>query len=201
MKKQDGSPESHVKFDPRYRYCWSHTHIPEEYEKVCCYWCCSVTKLCLTLCDPMDWSMSGYPIPHYFLESAQVHVHWISDATQPSHPLLLSSPFAFNLSQHQGLFQWVGSLYQVAKYWSFNFSVILSSEYSGLISFRTDWLDLLAVQGTLKSLLQHHSSKTSILGHSLCLPYGPTLTSIHDYWKDHGLDYTDLWGQTDVFAF
>ena len=78
------------------------------------------------------------------------------------------------------------------KYWSFNFRVILSSEYSGLISFRTDWLDLLAVQGTLKSLLQHHSSKTSILGHSLCLPYGSTLTSIRDYWKDHSLDYTDL---------
>ena len=76
-----------------------------------------------------------------------------------------------------------------------------SSEYSGLISFRTDWLDLLAVQGTLKSLLQHHSSKTSILGHSLCLPYGPTLTSIHDYWKDHGLDYTDLCWQSDVSAF
>ena len=73
------------------------------------------------------------------------------------------------------------------KYWSFNFSISPSNEYSGLISFRMDWLDLLAVQRTLKSLLQHHSSKASIFWHYFL--YSPTVTSIHDYWKNHSLDY------------
>ena len=84
------------------------------------------------------------------------------DAIQPSHPLSPSPP-ALNLSQHQDLFKWVSSSSQVAKYWSFTFNISASSEHSGPISFRMDWLDLLAVQGTLKSLLQHHSSKASIL--------------------------------------
>ena len=84
------------------------------------------------------------------------HVHWIGDAIQPSHPLSPPSP-ALNLSQHEGLFQWVSSSHQVAKYWSFSFSISPSNEYSGLISFRIDWFDLLAVQGTLKNLLQHHN--------------------------------------------
>ena len=90
--------------------------------------------------------------------------------SQWCHPSISSSvdPFSFsyNLSQHQGLFKWVSSSHQVAKHWSFSFSISHSNEYSGLISFRMDWLDLLAVQGTLKSLLQHHSSKASILRHS-----------------------------------
>ena len=85
----------------------------------------------------------------------------------PSNHLILTlsslSPLAFNLSQHHSLFKWVSSLHQVAKYWSFSFSLSTSNEYSGLISFRMDWLDLLVLQGTLKSLLQHHSSKASIL--------------------------------------
>jgi len=89
--------------------------------------------------------------------------HCVSDTIQPSHPLSSLYPPAFNLSQHQGLFEWVSSSHQVAKVWSFSFSISPSNEYSGLISFRMDWLDLLAVQGTLKSLLQHHSSKASIL--------------------------------------
>ena len=89
--------------------------------------------------------------------------HWVSDAIQPSHPLSSPSPPAPNPSQHQGLFQWVKSLHEVAKVWSFRFSISPSNEYSGLISFRMDWLNVLAVQGTLKSLLQHHSSKPSIL--------------------------------------
>ena len=76
---------------------------------------CSVTKLCPTLCDSMDCSTPDSSVLHYLLESAQVHVHWISDAIQPSHPLSLSCPSAFNLSQHQGVFQWVGSLHQVVK--------------------------------------------------------------------------------------
>ena len=112
----------------------------------------------------MDCSMPGFPVYHQHPELAQTHVHWVSNAIQPS--LSNTSPPAFNLSQHQGLFQWVSSSNQVAKYWSFSFSISLSNEYSGLISFRMDWFDLLAVQGTLKSLLQHHSSKASVLQHS-----------------------------------
>ena len=77
------------------------------------------------------------------------------------------------------------------KYWSFSFSISPSNEYSGLISFRMDWLDLLAAQGTLKSLLQHHSSKASIL-HCTAFFYGPVLTFIHDYWKNHRIDYIEL---------
>ena len=90
------------------------------------------------------------------------HVHWVHDAIQPPHSLSPSSPPALNLSQHQGLFQWVGCSHRWPKYWSFSFSISPSNEYSGLISFRMDWLDLLAVQGTLRSLLQHHSSKASV---------------------------------------
>ena len=127
------------------------------------YCCCSVAKSCPTLCNPMNCSMPGFPVLHYLPESAQIHVHWISDSIQPSH--LLSSPslLALNLSPDQDLFQWVGSLHQVAKVWRFSLSTSPSNEYSGLTSFRIDWFDLLAVQGTLKSLLQHHTWKASIL--------------------------------------
>ena len=124
----------------------------------------SVAQLCPTLCNPMDCSTPGLPVHHQLPEFTQTHVHWVGDAIQPSHPLLSPSPPAFNLSQHQVLFQWVSSLHQVAKYWSFSFNISPPNEYPGLI-FRTGWLDLLAVQGTLKSLLQHHSSKVSILQH------------------------------------
>ena len=99
-------------------------------------------------------------------EFTQTHAHWVGDAIQPSHPLSSPSPPAFNLSQHQGLFKSISSSHQVAKVLEFHFSISPSNEYSGLISFRMDWLDLLAVQGTLKSLLQHHSSKAPILRHS-----------------------------------
>ena len=114
---------------------------------------------CPTLCSPMDCSTPGFPVLHHLLEFAQTHVYWVGDAIQPSHPLLSPFPPALNLSQHQGLFQWVNSSRQV----SFSFNISPCNECSGLISFRMDWLDLLAVQGTLKSLLQHHSSKASIL--------------------------------------
>ena len=106
-------------------------------------------------------SATPWTAPRQASLSTQTHVHWVSNAIQPSHLLLSPSPPAFNPSQHQGLFQWVSSSHHVAKCWSF--SISLSNEYSGPISFRMDWLDLLAVQGTLKSLLQHHSSKASIL--------------------------------------
>ena len=105
----------------------------------------------------------GFPVHRQLPELAQTHVHWVSDAIQSSHPLSSPSPPAFNLCQNQGLFQWVSSSIRWPKYWSFIFSISPSSEYSGLISFRMDWLHLLAVQGTLQSLLQHHSSKASIL--------------------------------------
>ena len=101
----------------------------------------------------MDSSMAGFPVLHYLPEFAQTHVHWVGDAIQPSHPLLSPVPPAFNFSQHQGLFQWVSSLHQVAKVSEFQLSISPSKEYSGFISFRIDWFDLLAVQGTLKSLL------------------------------------------------
>ena len=95
--------------------------------------------------------------------AAQTHVHWVSDAIQPSRPLSSPLPPAFCLSQHQDPFQWVSSSHQVAKVRSFSFSISPSNEYSGLISFKIDWLDLFAIQGTLKSLLQHHHLKALIL--------------------------------------
>ena len=123
----------------------------------------SVTPLCQTLCDPCT---PGFPVHYQLPEFTQTHVYWVGDATQPSHPLSFPSPPTLNLSQYQGLFQWVSSSHQVPKYWSFSFNISPSNEYSGLISLRMDWLDLLAVQGTLKSLLQHHSSKASVLRRS-----------------------------------
>ena len=114
----------------------------------------------------MDCSMPGFPVHHQLPQPIQTHVHCVGDAIQPSHPLSSPSPPAFNLSQHQGIFQWVSSLHQVPKYWGFSFSISPSNKYSGLISFRMDWLDLLVVQGTLKSLLQHRSSKASIIWQS-----------------------------------
>ena len=111
----------------------------------------------------MYCSMSRLPVHHQLPDSTQTHVHRVSDAIQPTHPLSSPSPPALNLFQHQGLFQWGSSSYQVAKVLEFQLSVSPSNEYPGLISFRMDWLDLLAVQGTLMSLLQHHSSKASIL--------------------------------------
>ena len=147
----------------------------------------SVTQLCPTLCDPMNHSMPSLPVHHKLLEFTETHGHPVSDAIQPSHPLLSPSPPAPNPSQHQSLFQWVSSLHEVAEYWTFSFSIIPSKEIPGLISFRMDWLDLLAVQGTLKSLLQNHSSKSSILWHSAFFN-SPTLTSKHDHWKNHSLD-------------
>jgi len=114
----------------------------------------------------MDHSMPGFPVHHQLLELPQTHVHWVGDAIQPSHPLLSLSPPAFYLSQHQGLLNESVLRITWPTYWSFSFSISPSNDYSGLISFRIDWLDPIAVQGTLKSLLQHHSSKASVLWHS-----------------------------------
>ena len=126
----------------------------------------SVTQSCLTHCDPMNRSTPGIPVHHQLLEFTQSHIHWVSDAIQPSHPRSSPSPPAPNPSQHQS-FPNESTLHMTwPKYWSFSLSIIPSKEIPGLISFRMDWLNLLAVQGTLKSLLQHHSSKASILRRS-----------------------------------
>ena len=127
--------------------------------------CCSVTESCPTLNNPMDCSMPGFPVLYYLLECAQTYVHWIGDAIQPSHPLSSPSP-AFNLYQHQGFSNESALPIRWPNYWSFSFRISHSNEYSELISFRIDWFNLLAVQGSLKSLLQHHSFKSSILWHS-----------------------------------
>ena len=122
----------------------------------------SVAQSCPTLCDPIDCSTPGFPVHHQLPEVTQTHVQRVSNAIQPSHPLLSPSPPDFNLSQPQ-VFSNESVLHiRWTKDWSFSFSISPSNEYSGLISFRMDWLDLLAVKGTLKSLLQHHSSKASI---------------------------------------
>ena len=106
----------------------------------------SVVQSCPTLCDPMDCSMPGFPVHHNLPKFVQTHVHWIDNAIQPSHPLSSPSP-ASNLSQHQGLSSELAPHIRWPKYWSFSLSISPSKEYSGLISFRIDWLDLLAVQG------------------------------------------------------
>ena len=128
----------------------------------------SVAQSCPTLCDPMNCSTPGLPVHHHLPEFTQTHVHQVRDAIQPSHPQSSPSP-APNPSQHQSRFQWVNSSHEVAKvlelqlqHHSFQRRAD-PSKAPGLISFRMDWLDLLVVQGTLKSLLQHHSSNASIL--------------------------------------
>ena len=113
----------------------------------------------------MGYSTWGFPVLLHLPEFAQTHVHWVGDTTQPSHPLSPPSAPVLNLFQHQGLFQRVSSLHQVAKV--LKLCISPSNEYSGLISFRIDWFDLLVPQGALKSFLQHHSSKASTLQHSV----------------------------------
>ena len=105
------------------------------------FFCCSVAKLCPNVCNPTDCSKPVFPVFHHPTEFAQAHVHWVGDASQSSHPLSPTSP-ALNLFQHQDLFQWIGFSHQVAKALELYFSMSSPSEYSGLISFRTDWLNL-----------------------------------------------------------
>ena len=126
----------------------------------------SVTQSCPTLCDPMNCSTPDLPVHHQLPEFTQTHVHQVGNAIQPSHPLSSPSPLA-PIPPSIKVFSNESTLrMRWTKYWSFSFSTIPSKEIPGLISFRMDWLDLLAVQGTLKSLLQHDSSKASILRHS-----------------------------------
>jgi len=147
----------------------------------------------------MDYSTAGIPVHHQLPEFTQTRVHWVSDAIQPSHPL--SSPFC-----PPSVFPTIRVLCNESvlcirwpKYWSFSFSIRPSNKYWGLISFRMDWLDLLVVQGTLKSLLQHHSSK--INSSALSFLYIQFLTSVHDYWKNHSFDSMKLCQKYNASAF
>ena len=134
--------------------------------------------------DPMDCSTPGLPVHHQLLELTKIHVHW--ESVMPSNHLILCHPLLLPLSILQSIRVFSSEsvlLMRWPKYWSFTFSISLSNEYSGLISFRMDWLNLLAVQGTLKSL-QHHSLKASVPS----FLSSPTLTFIHDYRKNHSFD-------------
>ena len=143
-----------------------------------------VAQLCPTLCDPIDCSMPGIPGHHQLMELAQTDVHRVGDAIQPSHSLLSPSPPSLQYLPALGFFSNELALHiRWSKHCSFSFIISPSNEYSRLISFRIDWFDLLAVQGTLKNLPEHHSSKSSILQCS-----ASTLTSIHNYWKSHNFD-------------
>ena len=146
----------------------------------------SVTQSCPTLCNAMDCSTPGLPVHHQLPEFTQAHVHWVSDAIPPSHPLLSASSPTFNLSQHQSLSQWVSSLYQVAK-------VLVSASTSVLLMNIQDWFPL-GWTGWI-SLCPRDSQESSPTPHLksinssvLSFLYSPTLTSIHDYWKDHSFD-------------
>ena len=129
---------------------------------------------------------------------AQTYIHRVGNAIRPSYSLLFPSSPALNLYQHQGLFQWVDSSHQVTKHWSF--SICFSKEYSGLISFRIDWFDFLAVQETLSSLLQHHNLKASVLR---CSAFFMVQLSYLDMTtgKNHSFEYIDLCQHCDVSAF
>ena len=147
----------------------------------------SVAQSCLILCDLIDCSTPGLPVHKQLQETTQT---MSIESVMPSNHLILCRPFLLLLSIFPSIrvFSNASALrIRWPKYWSFIFSISPSNEYSGLISFRMDRLDLLAVQGTLKGLLQHHSSKASVL-QLLSFLYNPTHTSMHDYWKNHSLD-------------
>ena len=146
----------------------------------------SVTQLCPTLCDPVDCSMLGFPV-HHLPELAQIHVHQVGDAIKLSHSLL-SPPPAFNLSQHLGLFQKSVLRIRWLKYWSFSFSVSPSNEYSGVITLGwTGWIYLLS-KGPLRVFSNTTVKNHQFFGTQLSLWMCPTLTSIHDYCKNHSFD-------------
>ena len=146
----------------------------------------SVAQSCRTLCNPMNCSTPGLPVHHQLLESTQTHVHWVGDAIQPSHPLSSPSPPALNLSQHQGLFKWVSSLHHVAKglefqlqHQSLQWTPSTDLLWDGLVGSPCSPRDSRVFSNT--TVQKHHSSTLSFL-------YNPTLTSIHDHWKNHSLD-------------
>ena len=149
------------------------------------------------LCNGMDYGTPGFPVLHYHLLGfAQIHVHWVGDAIQPSHPLSSPSPPAFNLSQHQGLFQWVGSSHQVAKGLEFQLQC-QSFQWIFRDDFLKDWLVWSPCYPRDSPTPQFEGINSSVLS----LFYCPALTSIWDYWKNHSFDHTDLCWQSDVSAF
>ena len=164
-----------------------------------CLISCSVAKLCLTLCNPMNCSTAGFSVYHCLPEFSQTHVHWVSDAIQPSHSLLPPSPLALNFSQHQGLFQRVSSSHQVAKVLELQLQSLQWMNIQGWFPLGLNGLISLLSKGLSRVL-----SSTAIQKHqffALSLLYGSALTSIHDYWKDYSFDYMDLCWQCDVSAF
>ena len=174
--------------------------------KLCNLWylimdCCLVAQLCLTLFDPMDCNMPGFPVHHHFLELAQTHVHWVRDAIQPSHPLSSPSPPAFNLSQHQGLFQLVSSSHQVAKVLEFQLQ-----RQSFQWIFRTDFLSDGLVWSPCSPRDSQESSPATLMFKSinylaLSFFHGATLTSKHDYWKNHSFDYCAVKSNVSAFYY
>ena len=148
----------------------------------------SIAQLCPTVCDPTNRSMPGLPVHHHLPEFTQTHVHRVRDAIQHlilCRPLLLLPPNPPSIR----VFSNESSLcMRWPKYWSFSFSIIPSKEIPGLISFRMDWLDLLAVQGTHSQKSSPTPQFKSINSSVLSLLHSPTLTSIHDHWKNHSLD-------------
>ena len=159
----------------------------------------SVSQSCPTLCDPMNRSTPGLPVHHKLLEFSQTHAHWVGDAIQPSHALSSPSPPVPNPSQHQGLFQWVNSSNEVAKVLEFQLQC-QSFQWTP----RTDLLE----DGLVGSPCRPRDSQTSpapqfksINSSALSFLHSPTLTSIHDHWKNHSLDQMDLCWQSNVSAF
>ena len=147
-----------------------------------------VTQSCLTLCDPMDCSTPGLPVPYHLLKFVQVHVHYIGDAIQPSHPLTPSSPSAFNLSQHQGLFQWVSCSHQMMKILELQVQH-QSFQREFRIDFPSDWL---VWSPCWLRDFQESSPAPQLEGITalvLHLLHGPALTTVHGHWEDHSLDY------------
>ena len=137
----------------------------------------SIAQWYPTLCDPMDCSTPGFPVHHQLLELTQTHVHWLGDAIQPSHSLSSPSPPIFSFPSIRVFSNESVPPIRWPKYWSFSFSTNPSNEYSGLISFRMDWFDLLAVQRTLRSLLQHHSSTLQRSAFFIVQPSHPYMTT------------------------
>ena len=146
----------------------------------------SVAQLCLTLCNPMDCSIPGLPVHHQLTEFTQTRVHWVGDAIQPNHLLLFPSPPTFNISQLQDLFKWISSSHQVAKGLEFQL------QQSVLTMNIQDWFPLGCTGSPCSPRDSQESSPTphfkSINSLALSFLYGPTLTSVHDYWKNHSLD-------------
>ena len=145
----------------------------------------SVAQWYLTLCNAMDCSMPGLPVDHQLPEPTQTYIHRVGDAIQPSYTLSSTSPPPTIFPSNRVFSNESVLCIRWPKYWSFSFTISPSSEYSGLISFRMDWLDLLAVQGTLKSPTQQFKGISSS---ALSFLYSPALTSMHDYWKNHSFD-------------